>query len=53
LIEPYQKRPIRYLELWEKGGWNFIVYSLAYQMPLARSHINQGAALLEEDTSGC
>ncbi|MCE7859427.1 MAG: isochorismatase [Chloroflexi bacterium CFX2] len=39
LVEPYQKRPIRFLELWEKDGWRLKVYSLAYQMPLARAHV--------------
>lgn len=39
LVEPYQKRPIRFLELWEKDGWRLKVYSLAYQMPLARQHV--------------
>jgi hypothetical protein len=35
LVEPYQKRPIRFLELWEQDGWRLKVYSLACQMPLA------------------
>lgn len=39
LVEPYQKRPIRFLELWEKDGWHLKVYSIAYQMPLARPHV--------------
>jgi hypothetical protein len=39
LVEPYQKRPIRFLELWEKDGWRLKVYSLAYQMPLARPQV--------------
>jgi hypothetical protein len=39
LVEPYEKRPIRFLELWESDGWRLKVYSLAYQMPLARRHV--------------
>lgn len=39
LVEPYEKRPIRFLELWETGGWRLKVYSLAYQMPLARPQV--------------
>ncbi len=30
LVEPYQKRPIRFLESWEQDGWRLKVYSLAY-----------------------
>lgn len=39
LVEPYARRPIRFLELWEKDGWRLKTYSLAYQMPLARPHV--------------
>jgi hypothetical protein len=39
LVEPYEPRPIRFLELWERGGWRLKVYSLAYELPLARPHI--------------
>jgi hypothetical protein len=39
LLEPYAKRPIRFLELHEQDGWRLKVYSLAYQMPWARPDV--------------
>jgi hypothetical protein len=41
LQEPYQPRPVRFLELWQPDGWRLKVYSLAYRMPLARPHVVQ------------
>jgi hypothetical protein len=31
LQEPYDPRPIRFLELWETGGWRMKVYGVAYR----------------------
>lgn len=31
LLEPYAPRSIRFLELWEDGGWRIKVYGIAYQ----------------------
>ena len=31
LQEPYDPRPIRFLELWETGGWRMKVYGIAYR----------------------
>ena len=39
LAEPYERRPVRFLELWHRDGWRLKVYSLAYQMPLARPEV--------------
>jgi hypothetical protein len=39
LAESYEPRPIRFLELWQRDAWRLKVYSLAYQMPLARPHV--------------
>jgi hypothetical protein len=36
LIEPYKKRPIRFLELWEEGEWKLKVYGITYREPAPR-----------------
>jgi len=33
LSEPYQPRPIRFLELWKPQGWQLKVYGIAYSKP--------------------
>lgn len=31
LLERYQRRPIRFLELWQESGWRLKVYGITYQ----------------------
>lgn len=31
LLEPYSPRPIRFIELWEDGGWRIKVYGILYR----------------------
>lgn len=33
LQEPYQSRPIRFLELWQTAGWTLKLYGIAYRRP--------------------
>jgi hypothetical protein len=39
LIEPYRRRPIRFLELWEPEGWRIKVYGIAYNRELPRPEL--------------
>lgn len=39
LTEPYQPRPIRYLECWKEDGWRLKVYGIAYQRHQPRSQL--------------
>ena len=39
LQEPYQPRPIRFLELWQESGWQLKVYGIAYQRSLPRPEL--------------
>jgi hypothetical protein len=39
LKEPYQPRPIRFLELWQVADWRLKVYGIAYQRPLPRPEL--------------
>lgn len=43
LIEPYQPRPIRFLELWSESGWRVKVYGIAYRRELPRQELVQAA----------
>jgi hypothetical protein len=43
LQEPYQPRPIRFLEIWPESGWRLKVYGLAYQRPLPRPELIEAA----------
>ena len=36
LKEPYKKRPIRFLGLWNELGWRLKVYGIAYKRALPR-----------------
>lgn len=39
LQEPYQPRPIRFLELWQTAGWTLKLYGIAYSRPLPRPEL--------------
>lgn len=39
LMEAYQPRPIRFLELWEESSWRVKVYGIAYRRPLPRREL--------------
>jgi hypothetical protein len=43
LQEPYQPRPIRFLELWQEAEWRLKVYGIAYQRPLPRPELLEAA----------
>ncbi len=43
LQEPYQPRPIRFLELWQTGEWRLKVYGIAYRRSSPRSELVQAA----------
>ena len=43
LQEPYQTRPIRFLELWEEAGWKLKVYGIAYRRAFPRPELVQAA----------
>lgn len=43
LQEPYQTRPIRFLELWPEAEWRMKMYGIAYQRPLPRSELLEAA----------
>jgi len=43
LQEPYQARPIRFLELWEEAGWKLKVYGIAYRRAFPRPELVQAA----------
>ncbi len=43
LIEPYEKRPFRFLEIWEDSGWQIKVYGIAYKRDLPRSELVEAA----------
>jgi hypothetical protein len=60
LQEPYRKRPIRFLELWEHGDWRLKAYGITYQSQAPRAPLVEKAkALASErlpalaDTPGC
>lgn len=39
LQEPYQSRPIRFLELWQTAGWTLKLYGIAYRRPSPRPEL--------------
>lgn len=39
LQEPYQPRPIRFLELWQTAGWTLKLYGIAYRRPIPRPEL--------------
>lgn len=43
LTEPYARRPIRFLELWEPEGWRIKVYGIAYNRDLPRPELVEAA----------
>lgn len=43
ISEPYQTRPIRFLELWQQDGWRMKVYGIAYNRPLPRPEVIDAA----------
>jgi hypothetical protein len=43
LQEPYQTRPIRFLELWQETQWRIKVYGIAYRRPLPRPELINAA----------
>ena len=42
-ITPYTKRPIRFLEIWQRGGWRLKVYGIAYGRPMPRPELVEAA----------
>jgi len=46
LKEPYQTRPIRFLELWQEDGWRMKIYGITYQGPLPRAELVEAAKRL-------
>lgn len=46
LQEPYEKRPIRFFEVWECEGWKMKIYSIAYGRPVAREKLVTAAKLV-------
>ena len=43
LLERYQRRPIRFLELWQDSGWRLKVYSIVYLGEQPRQELVQAA----------
>jgi hypothetical protein len=43
LQEPYQTRPIRFLELWQESGWRLKVYGIAYRRSQPRPELIDAA----------
>jgi hypothetical protein len=43
LLERYQRRPIRFLELWQDSGWRMKVYSITHQGAPPRPELVQAA----------
>jgi hypothetical protein len=43
LIEPYNPRPIRFLELWEESGWRMKIYGISYNRDLPRRELIEAA----------
>lgn len=43
LQEPYQMRPIRFLEWWTEAGWRLKVYGIAYRRDLPRPELVEAA----------
>ena len=41
--EPYHRRPIRFLELWEESGWRVKVYGISYQRGRPRAELLNAA----------
>ncbi len=39
LCEPYEARPIRFLEDWHESGWRLKVYGIAYRRPAPRREL--------------
>ena len=48
LQEPYEPRPIRFLELWEYAGWRMKVYSIAYGRESARTALIDAAKVVAQ-----
>ncbi|MBX3747035.1 MAG: isochorismatase [Verrucomicrobiae bacterium] len=42
-LQPYEPRPIRFLEIWEHAGWRLKVYGIAYRRPAPRPELVQAA----------
>jgi hypothetical protein len=54
LQEPYQPRPICFLELWQEAEWRMKVYGIAYRRALPRPELiaaAQGIARLQLATA--
>jgi hypothetical protein len=45
-IAPYQERPIRFLQLWQRAGWRLTVYGIAH----GNSRATGAAALNKRST---
>jgi hypothetical protein len=43
LREPYQPRPIRFLEEWRDAGWRLKVYGIAYRTERPRAELTKAA----------
>jgi hypothetical protein len=43
LPEPYEPRPIRFLEEWRQAGWRMKVYGIAYRRPAPRAALVETA----------
>ena len=48
LQEPYQKRPVRCLEVWTCGDWRMKVYGISYQRPAPRPELIEAAKVLAQ-----
>ncbi|HET9529400.1 MAG TPA: isochorismatase [Blastocatellia bacterium] len=49
LEEPYEARPIRFLELWEDAGWRLKVYGIAYRRERPRQELIEAARQAARD----
>ncbi|MCA1566877.1 MAG: isochorismatase [Acidobacteria bacterium] len=43
LREPYEPRPIRFLEEWQDTGWRMKIYGIAYRRPTPRAELVETA----------
>ncbi|MBB6452521.1 hypothetical protein HNQ94_000966 [Salirhabdus euzebyi] len=50
LQEKYKKRPIRFLELWEKEGWTMKLYGISYKSEYPRKELISKAKELASKT---
>ncbi|HEV2765084.1 MAG TPA: hypothetical protein VGV38_19030 [Pyrinomonadaceae bacterium] len=49
LIEPYEARPVRFLEEWRHGGWRLKVYGIAYRRERPRAALVETAKRLARE----